>query len=126
MFSIPLTCNYTENLATAYHITARLDAHLKMGGTWRTNLDAIDIPKPEWPASMKFAVRHNASTLIAAEVRQQMLNVYDQSTVVPPSSVLHLPLAEPEERYSLDDIEPDDEGDEMFHDGIDSRILGDF
>lgn len=76
-----------------------------MGGTWHANLEAIDIPQPKWPLSMVHGIQHNHAALIAAEVRQEV----SAHQVTQLQNVLDLPLAEPEERYSLDDIECEDE-----------------
>ncbi|KAF9509563.1 hypothetical protein BS47DRAFT_1412129 [Hydnum rufescens UP504] len=78
-----------------------------LGGTLlqHANLEAIDIPQPKWLLSMVHGIWHNHAALIATEVQQEV----SAHQVTQLQNVLDLPLAEPEEWYSLDDIECEDE-----------------
>jgi hypothetical protein len=102
-----------ENPVTAYHIAKRLDAHLNMGSTWHINLDSTGI-QLEWPASLSHAITYDKASPISVEVRRVLSA--KQAGQRPPN-VMELPIVAPEERYSSDDLDAEDEDMEVLFSG---------
>ncbi|KAF9514048.1 hypothetical protein BS47DRAFT_1392794 [Hydnum rufescens UP504] len=102
---IQLALLHAENPVTSYHVARRLDLHLNMGGIWHAHLDAIGF-QLDWPPSLVHATMHNQAVLYSRQVRQTLSSQVTDNT---PLNMKDFPMASPEERYSLDDIDSEDD-----------------
>jgi hypothetical protein len=64
------------------------------------------ISQPQWPTSLKYATIYNQATRIATGIHRSLSAC---STALPPENALNILIAEPDERYSLDDTPSEDE-----------------